>query len=108
MAGCASTGFWMTGGPGGGGVVDCTVMVGAGVVCGIWMLISGGGMNGGGGAASFGGGGGGTSGGGFLISSMILVSIGCFMTSITLPARPVTSAYPITMCSTMTAAMLGR
>ena len=78
----------------GGGAVVTVVIVGAVWVIGTWMLISGGGMNGGGGAASLGGGGGGVSGGGFLISSMILVSIGAFSTSTTLRARPVTSAHP--------------
>jgi hypothetical protein len=67
------------------------VIVGA-ICIGAWMLISGAGMNGGGAAASFGGGGGGVSGGGFFISSMILVSIGCLITSTTLRARPVTRA----------------
>jgi hypothetical protein len=82
-------------------------MVGA-VETGAWMFTSGGGMNGGGGVASFGGGGGGVSGGGFLISSMILVSIGAFSTSTTLRASPFTSAQPSTRWRKTTMVMLGK
>src|SRR5947209_7703988 len=64
-------------------------------------------MNGGGGATILGGGGGGgrLSGGGGLTSSITLVSIGPLITSTTLVARPVTSAYTMMMCNTITNAI---
>ena len=81
------------------------VMVGAGVG-GALITTSGGGTKLGGGGANLGGGGrfsGG--GGGGLASSMILVSIGPLMTSITVRARPLSSAQPRMTCITMTTPM---
>src|SRR5271163_2202697 len=93
----ASTGWGVGGGSATGFTLVVVVITFTGTT-GVCIWTSGGGMNGGGGVLSLGGGGG-CSGGNSLVSSMILVSTGSLITSTTLRARPVTSAYIKTTCS---------